>query len=72
MQIQEEEKEKIIEKTAPFFAPKEIVNPCEDLISQVAACYRFVNKTVFKRKNLPLSLDNLKSRFAQELKSKIC
>ena len=45
MQIQEEEKEKIIEKTAPFFAPKEIVNPCEDLISQVAACYRFVNKT---------------------------
>jgi hypothetical protein len=68
LQIQEEEKEKIIEKTAPFFAPKEIVNPCEDLISQVAACYRFVNKTMFKPKNLPLSPDNLKIPFAQELK----
>ncbi|CBY24808.1 unnamed protein product [Oikopleura dioica] len=40
LQIQEEEKEKIIEKTAPFFAPKEITSPCEDLISQVTACYR--------------------------------
>ncbi|CAG5087222.1 Oidioi.mRNA.OKI2018_I69.PAR.g11487.t1.cds [Oikopleura dioica] len=40
LQIQEEEKEKIIEKTKPFFAPKDIVNPCEDLIAQVASCYR--------------------------------